>query len=85
MSHVKSPFKSRIILDADLHALKAENEELREALMNMIHEAELHLSLYVQAYKREPYDTGILLKIYHMESKQRIALALAALKSEDSD
>lgn len=59
----------------------AREERYREALRGALAEAGQHLRMYVQSYKREPYDTGIMLEMYIKESDQRMQKYESALRS----
>jgi hypothetical protein len=52
---------------------KSENEKLREALKKIVHEDQLHLDMYLRAYKQEPYFIGIGVKTYINDASERIA------------
>jgi hypothetical protein len=68
---------------SELDSLRAANKVMREALESMIGEANQHLGMYVKAYRRESYDTGIMLTAYCNDATERIKRAENALAQAD--
>lgn len=59
----------------------AEVQALVEALRSAIAEARDQLDMYIRAYKKEPYDTGVLLHLYIKETEQRLQRYAAVLEA----
>lgn len=64
-----------------LRQMEAREQKLVAALESMINEAKDQLQLYVRAYKKEPYDTGIMLQLHINGTVERIEIASDALKA----
>lgn len=55
-----------------ISSLLEQNERLVEALRGAVIEANNQLGMYCRSYKKEPFDTGILLEIHIHETIERL-------------